>query len=208
MRWLAERGEIADGTTIGPLTVPGGSGSTNHTLLFDVLEGEASDHATDGLVARVKPEVVGYQRDLFEAEFRVLDALSSCPEVPTPAVIGFERDTSLLGGEFFVMERIAGQVPNDNPPFNVEGFLKDATPEQRQRLWRNAVTAMATLHKSDPGDLSFLELPEVAESPVAQELELWCRAIGDDPGRHPALDPAADWLRANLPGRPAGIGVG
>ena len=52
-------------------------------------------------------------------------------ELPVPAVRWVEPDAAVLGEPFFVMERVDGDVPPDIPPYDMGGWVLDATAEQR-----------------------------------------------------------------------------
>ena len=39
----------------------------------------------------------------------------------------------MLGGEFFVMGFVDGQVPVEDPMYTLEGFFTELRPEQRDR---------------------------------------------------------------------------
>ena len=141
--WLRSR--LRDDTlTVGQLTTPGGTGVANETLLFDVSR---TDGTTEGLVARLAtPDPLYLDYDL-SMHYRMYEAMMETPAVPTPAVIGYERDASIVGSEFFVMEKIDGAIPTDNPSWGIEGFVVDASPAQRRRLWERTVGLLAEMHR-------------------------------------------------------------
>ena len=43
-------------------------------------------------------------------------------------VVEYVADPEFLGSPFLVMERVAGRVPSDNPPFVISGWVHDAPP--------------------------------------------------------------------------------
>jgi aminoglycoside phosphotransferase (APT) family kinase protein len=97
--------------------------------------------------------------------------LAAAHGLPVPPVIGAEPDPDVLGRPFFVMERLAGQVPSDDdPPFTKAGFLFDATATQQQTFCRDAIDRVATVHAIDPP--SFLPV-----GPAPIDHLTWCAEL-------------------------------
>lgn len=122
--WLAERTGAAD-VAVGELSIPGLSGFSNETLIFDATWDAGSGPEAHGLVIRVEPS--GHQvfpSTEFDAQVRVLRALHDEGSVPVPEVLWFEEDRSILGDRFVVMARVDGQVPADNPSYHAEGWFQ------------------------------------------------------------------------------------
>jgi len=199
--WLAaHRPEIAD-LTLGEISAPSGAGVANETVMFDAQWTEQGETRTGGYVVRIATEDSLYYDADIELHYKAYAALADVPGVPVPTVYGFEHDPSALGARFFVMERIDGLIPADRPFYTEEGFVADATEEQRARLWRSAVQVMAAFHQADPTKFAFLQRPELGKTGLEQDLAYWLRynerALA---GRqHPTLVPAAQWLVDNLP---------
>ena len=159
--------------TVGPLAPPGGTGVANETLLFDV---NRSDGATEGFVARLAtPDPLYLDYDL-STHYRMYQAMMAVPAVPTPAVIGYEPDSSIVGAEFFVMERIDGAIPTDSPSWGTEGFVVDASPAQRRRLWERTVGLLAEVHRLDGERFAFLRTGVTAHG-VGDCLDFWMRSL-------------------------------
>ena len=75
---------------------PDGTGVANETLLFDVSR---SDGTTDGFVARLAtPDPLYLDYDL-SMHYRMYETMMSVPSVPTPAVVGYEADPSIVGSD-------------------------------------------------------------------------------------------------------------
>ncbi len=102
-------------------------------------------------MARVHPgERTLYQEHDLDAQWRVLDALARHSDVPVPRVVGHDtRPDSALGRPFFVMERIDGAAPPDNPPFTTRGWVMDGTDAQRAAMHRDGVDLLARIHAVD-----------------------------------------------------------
>ena len=61
----------------------------------------------------------------------------------------FEDDESVLGAPFFVMGKVEGNVPADNPPYTQTGWILDeATPAVRARVVESGLDALV----ADPPD--------------------------------------------------------
>src|SRR5438067_12878887 len=119
--WLAPR--LGEGVSIAEIQMPGGTGFSSETLLFDAV---LPDGEVRGLVAKVEP--TGYRVFLdphFEAQFRVIEALEAHSDAPVPPAYWYEHDPSLLGAPFYVLGKVEGLVPGDNPNYNAEGWLKE-----------------------------------------------------------------------------------
>src|SRR5258706_8810133 len=103
---------------LSELTLPPSTGFSNETLLFDCAWSERGVAKRRGLVARVKTTSfqVFPEYDV-ERQYRILEILGAKTDVPVPRVHGYKADEALLGAPFFVMERIDGRVPDDNPPY-------------------------------------------------------------------------------------------
>jgi aminoglycoside phosphotransferase (APT) family kinase protein len=76
-------------------------------------------------------------------EYRVQSALKQAfPTVPT--MVGWCQDTSVIGCEFYVMERIAGIIPRRRMP---KGMTLSAV--QNQQLCQNMLDQLLALHQVD-----------------------------------------------------------
>ena len=80
-------------------------------------------------------------------QFEAIRLVGELTSVPVPKVRWLEEDAALLGTPFFLMDRIDGEAPPDNPPYTFGGnWLADATPEQRQTMQHAVVDVLAELH--------------------------------------------------------------
>jgi aminoglycoside phosphotransferase (APT) family kinase protein len=185
--------------------IPTGAGVNNETLLLELGWQEGGIARESGAVLRIDTADNLFPEPAFPTHYALYKLVHELTGVPVPRVYGLNTDTSLLGRPFFFMDRIAGRVPSDQPPFHTEGWVYDATPEERSGMWRQGVSAMCKLHALPVDRLSMLDRPKLGKSGVEQELAYtlnymdWALA-GD---RHLVLEAGADWLRANLPADPA-----
>jgi aminoglycoside phosphotransferase (APT) family kinase protein len=210
--WLAAKIPEATEVTVSALSVPEGSGFSNETLLADITWRTPHQEKSDSLVIRVKP--TGYQIFLeadFELQYRLLAVLDADTDVPVPPTLWFETDESVLGAPFFVMRRVPGRAAADRPPYNESGWLFDATPEERRRLWERAVDALIAVHRVPTETVAFLAKPELGDTGFDQTLTYWQRSFewAKRGLPNPVGDAALEWLLANLPAtRPTALSWG
>jgi aminoglycoside phosphotransferase (APT) family kinase protein len=139
----------------------------------------------------------------FHKMVRLQKVLGDIPGSRVPKVWFSEDDASILGGPFYVMEYIEGRIARDNPPFAAEGWVRDATAQQRQRLYRSGLQILANLHKLNWKALAleFLMLPGSAATQTRRHLDfmidIYDRAM--DGKRRPLAESAIGWLLSNMP---------
>jgi aminoglycoside phosphotransferase (APT) family kinase protein len=207
--WLAPR--LGRDVSLSPIQMPSGAGVANETLLFDAEWTDGSSRRSAGFVARVAADAPLFVDADLLTHYQMYEMLMSEPDVPSPAVVAYESDPSLLGRPFFVMEKVDGLVPSDNPPYNEAGFVFEATPAERERLWRGSVEVLARFHGIDAAKASFLQHPEAGASGLEQDLAYWRRycdwaTAGQE---HAVLETGWEWLVANPPTHlPTGLGWG
>ena len=205
--WLAGALPEARHLSVSTLSGPAATGFSNDTLLFDLSYERDGKRFERALVCRIEPTGFG----IFPAydvarQYRVMAALRAT-EVPVPAMEWLETDPRVLGAPFFVMERVAGRIPSDNPPYHAGGWLTEVEPAERAAVWESAVDALAAIHHQDPFalGLDFLEGPAPGEDAHAWQLDYWARyAAWAGNGRpQPTCDAALAWLREARPREPA-----
>lgn len=209
-QWLAPRLGVKGRLVVSPISLPGGTGVANETLLFDAAWSAGGQDHSQGFVARVTNHRPLYAETDLEIHARMYEALADVPDVPVPAVYGYESNPELLGGPFFVMERISGDVPADQPRWYDAGFVVEASPERRRAMWEDAVRVLAALHSVDASRFPFLA-PAAGDSGLADHLAYWRRSLDEATAGapHDTLERGHEWLRANLPvPTPTGISWG
>jgi aminoglycoside phosphotransferase (APT) family kinase protein len=204
--WLGERLPVGAEPEIVALESPANTGMSSETLLFDVeatLDGERS---ICRYVARLEPQAgdhpVFAEYDL-GLQFRCLRLVAEQTDVPVPATEWYEADADRVGSPFFVMDRIDGEAPSDNPPYVFGGWLVDADPLDRRRLQDGLVSVLARIHAIDLEvvDADFLARPRFGATPLDQHLGAqrhyyeWARDGRD----FQLIDRAFAWLEANRP---------
>jgi|KBSSwiStaDraftv2_1062776.scaffolds.fasta_scaffold37026_2 aminoglycoside phosphotransferase (APT) family kinase protein len=126
-------------------------GLANVTLIADILK---ADGERDKIVIRVAPAPEFRVLPFYDIgrQYAVLKALNSAAKIKVPMVYGYEKNTDILGEEFYVMHYVAGDTPSLNPPYARSGFVAESTPSERRKLWLNGLTALAEIHKIDTAD--------------------------------------------------------
>jgi aminoglycoside phosphotransferase (APT) family kinase protein len=201
--WLHRRLPRARGLAVSPLSGPAATGFSNDTLLFDLRYEEGGRGVERALVCRIEPTGFGiFPRYDVAQQFHVLRALGGT-DVPVPEVLWLEPDAGALGAPFFVMERVAGRIPSDNPPYHAGGWLTEAPAAERAAIWWSALDALAAIHRQDPArlGLDFLDAPALDADPSAWQLEFWTRYYGWVCGGtpQPLVEAALEWLRERRP---------
>jgi aminoglycoside phosphotransferase (APT) family kinase protein len=146
----------------------------------------------DRVVVKVAPaghEPVGHRDVLRQA--RMIEALGST-DVPVPVVRWQDAGAPPEVPPLFVMTMVDGE--SFEPLFDDVIGPSNAVVAQR---YRNAASAMATLHRQVPRDLGVDDEPVV--DPAA-EVDRWCATLRTvDQQLVPAWSETADLLRAGLP---------
>ena len=155
-RWLRERPGV-EGPAVSGVSIPGATGWSNETIMFDATWRTGGDAHTHALVARIAPsDHRVFPDDTFIRQHTVMQALAERSEVPMARAHWLETDRSWFGQPFWIMDRVTGDIPADNPPYAGTGWLHDATRDQQEQAWFAGVEAMASVHRVD---LAALALP-------------------------------------------------
>jgi len=204
--WLTDRLGDDAMVEIGEVSSPDGSGMSSETLLFDAEWTDATGRQKHELVARVEPaaaDVPIFPTYDLELQFRAMELVGANSQVPVPTTRWFEADSGPLGAPFFVMDRVAGRVPADIPPYLMDGWLLAASAGDQRSLQDDSIRILADLHgiAIDDLDVGFLDTPAAGATPLARHVNNqrtyydWSR--GDR--RHPIIERAFDWLDKNWP---------
>jgi aminoglycoside phosphotransferase (APT) family kinase protein len=167
-------------------------GHSNETLFVTWGERE--------LVIRRPPpgEVAETAHDVLR-EFRVVDALQDT-DVPVPPTVLASDDHDVMGSDFYVMERVDGDVLRADEP---ERF---ATPEHRRRIGFELVEGLAAVHGVDydavgleKGDFGWP--PDFTERQVRRWTEQigWASEVTAEEREIPVLREVTAWLQDNIP---------
>jgi aminoglycoside phosphotransferase (APT) family kinase protein len=203
--WLRRRLGDASELTLTPLTAPTSSGFSNETLLCDAAWREAGAPRRESLVVRVQP--TGYQvfpeYDMAR-QFETMRLLGPT-DVPVPRVLWLEtQDDSVFGAPFYVMAKVEGRVPTDQPPYHTGGWMTEISPAERRAIFLGGFEMMARIHQLDldATGFGFLRRPELGANGLDQELAYYERYLEwASAGREqPVAEAAWEWLRKNEPG--------
>ncbi|HET7322697.1 MAG TPA: phosphotransferase family protein, partial [Halococcus sp.] len=165
-------------------------GHSNETLF--VKWGER-----DLVVRRPPPgEVADTAHDVLR-EYHVMDALQDT-EVRVPKTVLACEDHSVLGSDFYVMERVEGDVLRENEP---ERF---ATPEHRTRIGEELIDGLAEIHAIEYESVGLGEFghPEgFTERQVKRWSEqlTWAFEVTSEEREIPELYDVMEWLTENTP---------
>jgi aminoglycoside phosphotransferase (APT) family kinase protein len=126
-----------------------------------------------------------------DREFRVLRALEGTP-APTPRVLFYEADPSIIGTPFYVMEKLEGRVFHDSS-------LPGVAPEERRAMYLSMADALATLHRVDPAEAGLADFGRAGDY-FARQLTRWSRQLAASAAEPiPELEKVGSWLSARLP---------
>ncbi|RDI48913.1 phosphotransferase family protein [Nocardia mexicana] len=207
-RWLAARLDSDGPPKITNLTRPQAGGMSSSSVLFDA-EWQVDGRGGGGsYVARMAPEAGSFPvfetYDL-ETQYAVMAGVAEHTDVPVPPLCWLETDESVLGTPFFVMRRVDGRIPEDNPPYVFVGWLFDSTADERLRLTRNTVDVIARIHAL-PDPVAKFPMLDGEGSALRRHVDAqkaWYRwALADDGYRIPLLERAFEWLEEHWPADP------
>jgi aminoglycoside phosphotransferase (APT) family kinase protein len=205
-QWLTSK--LGARPQVSGVHCPTGSGASNETILFSAEWIEGSTAVQRDLVLRIHPreefQLFLYPR--FRAQFDLLRALRLEGRTPVPEVLWFEDDVSILGQQFFVMERVAGRVPDSHGT-----LLNEISPSDRRRLWEHSIRQMARIHQTPVSAVSFLSDAGVGIASVGQYLDETVSALewAAEGSPQPAIEEVMRWLYENVPaGHTGGLAWG
>ena len=213
-RWLADQsalpGALPGAPTVTDVRAPDSNGLSSTSVLFDVSWGGGHAVRHGSYVARMAPEddaVPVFPRYDLGTQFDLISRVAASCENPLPRLQWNVPDGGPLGTPFFVMDRVDGRVPLDNPPYVFTGWLLEATPEERARLQRASVHILAKLHAVPAEALAVPALrPPAGQGALRYHFELqrdyyrW--ALTDDGVRVPIIERSLDWLEQHWPADP------
>ena len=205
--WLATQLPEGANPSVSEISSPSASGMSSETLLFDVSwkgDGGATENAS--YVGRMAPSdedlptFPTYDMSMQAGVLRLVGEYG----VAVPGVAWLELDEAVLGAPFFVMDRLAGRVPGDVPPYLMAGWVFDASAEERRLLQDATVAAIAKIHSvdRDKSDTAFLEFDEPGDTPLRRHVDnqrTYYRWLVDGGRPSPLIERAFEWLDAHWP---------
>lgn len=186
---------------ISDVVVSTSNGMSSESVLLQATWTVNGTRATRGLVARVAPT----QGGLFPSydlgrEARVMTALSAGSGAAVPEVVAHEITGEVLGAPFLLVERVYGDVPADDPPYTMTGWVLDLSEAQQATLFDNTLATLAEIATAEveAPDLVSSDLPG---SPTDQLLAYWrwFHEWAANGTASATIDSAWEWLDANRP---------
>jgi aminoglycoside phosphotransferase (APT) family kinase protein len=207
--WIQGRLPEAKDICVEKLAYPKGAGQSHETILFDLSWTAGGRRQQQGWVVRIKPtSFTMFPDDLFDRQYKILEALHAQGNVRVARPLGFEPDPTVLGAPFFVMEKVSGRVAVSIPPYVQSGWVAEATADQRARMWDAGVRQLAAIQKTPVASVDFLAGPAHARSGLAQEWDKYRRFVEWVSGeqRFRPLDAAVEQLERSWPkNQPEGV---
>jgi aminoglycoside phosphotransferase (APT) family kinase protein len=203
--WLS--GKVGAPVRIGELNRPADAGMSSVSVLLDAhwTAGGADEHAD--LVVRIPPDASAFpvfpSYDL-RRQYEVMAAVAEHSAVPVPPLRWLEESPEAIGSPFIVMDRVAGQVPVDNPPYVFGGWYYDAAPAEQRAVQDATVDVLARLHAITDVPERFPSLaaeagPDALRSHVDGQRAYYEWSRRDDGLRIPVIEDAFGWLEEHWP---------
>ncbi|MBB4632001.1 phosphotransferase family protein [Sphingosinicella soli] len=201
--WLNDHHIFDAPVTVEACTLPVGTGVANETLFARLGWEDGRSPSSFEVVVRIETGDALFPVATVDRSARIISALDGIAGVPVPKILAHEQSAEVFGAPFFIMSRIAGRVPTDNPPFHAEGWVAELDEGQRRRMWEDAVDVMARIHAIGLDRVAFLDDPVLGRSGLEQDLHYWLayHATTAVPSS-PVIKAAEAWLRENFPERP------
>jgi aminoglycoside phosphotransferase (APT) family kinase protein len=201
-RWFERRHPECASAQVADLKRSDG-GFSNVTVLGRLEWTQDGRPRAQDVVLRVQPLTSSVYPDCdIRRQYRVMQALAGS-EVPVPELLGLETDDATLGAPFFLMRRVAGRVPNENPLYHLEGWFHDLPRDELRRHWFAGIDTIAAVARVDWRARGLEGLsPPPGRTALAQQLEYYRDAVAwaerlNRP--YPHLHAAYEWLVANQP---------
>ena len=199
--WLRDRLPHAEDLTVSELTAPS-MGFSNETLLFDLTWRASNTQRVEPLVIRFKPAMQIFPDYDLGRQYRVMQLLAPT-DIPVPRVRWQEADGAVLGSSFYVMDRVEGIVPPDQPSYHAADICTSMTPAQRAALWWHGLETMTRIHNLDwrAAGFDFLDAPQWGGTPLEQQLGYYRHFLtwAADGQPQPTCEPALAWLVQHQP---------
>jgi len=150
------------------------------------------------LVIRRPPpgEVAESAHDVLR-EYEVMDALQDTG-VPLPTTVAATEDHDIIGSDFYVMDRVAGDVLREGLPERFEN------PDAREAIGRELVDGLAEIHAVDYEAVGLEEFgypPGFTERQVDRWTKqlMWAFEVTVEEREVPKLYDVMEWLSDNVP---------
>ena len=205
-RWLAAKtGNPA--IEVFDVQAPASNGFSNETILCRTRSTGDGGGGDGGqrLVVRVAPtKHLLFLDAQFSTQYRVMRTLADGQAgVPLPTLGWYEEDPQFLGVPFFTMDHVEGEVPADNLPYTMEGWVIEASSAQQGRMWWSGIEALAAVHRTDwkALGLEWLGAGSSERPGIGREMAYYRRFLDWAGGdlKVPVLESTWQWLLAHQP---------
>jgi aminoglycoside phosphotransferase (APT) family kinase protein len=198
-RWLANK--QSDPQKVISLQAANG-GYSNITLVGELNSSQALDSM--GIVVRIQPEGAAVFPDCdVQAQYQTMRLLGLAG-LPVPGLLGLEMDSDVVGAPFFIMHRIEGSVPNENPLYHLEGWFHDLPPAEIKQCWFSGIEGIAKLARLNWQDAGFDFLqPPNGQTALDHQIQYyknmlnWSEQLSGK--QYELLWRCLNWLNANKP---------
>ncbi|MGH3301228.1 MAG: phosphotransferase family protein [Streptosporangiaceae bacterium] len=206
-QWLTAQPQLPGEPTVTGVRAPDGNGLSSTSVLFEVSWAGAGGASATSYVARMAPEdgaLPVFPRYDLATQYELISRVAGGCSIPLPQLRWNVPDGGPLGTPFFVMDRVDGRIPLDNPPYVFGGWLLDATLEERARLQLASVQILATLHAmpANAAAVAALRPPAGLDSlrhHFDQQRAYYRWALADDGVRVPIIERSLEWLEQHWP---------
>lgn len=197
--WLQNRLPDAKNLKLEELGFPEESGESSVSLILKATNGGE----TLRLVCRMKPRVSQcFDEHDIELQYHLMSIVSEYG-IPVPPLLGFEKDTSIVDSDFYVMGFVDGQVPTDNPPYAFGSWVTELNDNERTTMWRNGLEALASIHNinTEKCDIASMPSSAIGISPAQHEIDKFNELIDDELRQtlSPVLIEALDYVNSHAP---------
>lgn len=200
--WLSARFADRLGLSIDALTAPT-DGYSNVTLTGCMRWRDGVSDCAEEFVLRMQPsgESIFPGHDVMR-QADILWALERT-DLPVPRVLAIETQPEVLGAPFFLMQRLAGRVPNENPLYHLEGWFHQSSADEQRRMWFDGLDLIARMARIDWRATGLEFLRPHGDSSLGSRLRYYQDAVHWSEQcaqkEYPLLRRAGDWLVAHQP---------
>ena len=154
-----------------------------------------SDGRREWVLRRKPPGKLVSGAHAVDREFRILSALAKV-DFPAPRPRVYCADESIIGTEFYVMDRIEGRIL-------VDQTLPGWSPEERRSLYASQIEILARLHSLDPQAIGLGDYGKPGNY-FARQIHVWGKQYASaDVPRSAAMERLMEWLPQNIPDDPS-----
>jgi aminoglycoside phosphotransferase (APT) family kinase protein len=201
--WLDAHIPSCAGSRITSMSQPSSGGLSGDTYIISV-ERPGAAATPEKLVLRkdVQDKKTNPQSH-FANLVLVQTALGDAGTLPVPRILGMEASTDTLGAPFVVMECVEGDIPSDVPSYAAAGWVREATADQRRKMWQSGIDFLVRLHAIEwrEHDLGGLRVEAPGADDLERSLNHAISLFRDEADGHsaPICERAISWLIANRP---------